>query len=312
MKQVYFFVCLTAVLFGTMEVALKVAGGDMDSFQLTFLRFFIGGLLLLPFGVAEVRSRQIKISGMDVLWLLLVGVMGIPISMLCFQLGILRSNASTASVLICLNPLFTMVIAHFFAGEKMNRAKAVSFVIGLIAMVLMIRPWSLQAGNTVTGMILMVVAAVTFSIYTVMGKKSVARMGVMAQTSFSFLLGSLVLLVIILIMGRPVLRGVVEHKWLVLYIGIFVTGIGYWSYFQAIKRSDASTGSIAFFIKPAIAPVMAVLILHETLMWNSILGIILLISASFVNLNENRKANYHDRVREEAEKDRRKLDQSGD
>ena len=35
MKKVYFFVVLTAFLFGTMEVALKLAGSEMDSFQLT-------------------------------------------------------------------------------------------------------------------------------------------------------------------------------------------------------------------------------------------------------------------------------------
>ena len=29
MKKVYFFVCLTAFLFGTMEVALKIAGGGL-------------------------------------------------------------------------------------------------------------------------------------------------------------------------------------------------------------------------------------------------------------------------------------------
>ncbi|MEA4922214.1 MAG: DMT family transporter [Eubacteriaceae bacterium] len=290
MKQVYGYVCLTAFLFGTMEVALKVAGGGMDSFQLTFLRFAIGGLLLLPFGLGEIKSKNIKVTGKDIGWLLLVGIMGIPISMLCFQLGVVRCNASTASVLICVNPLFTMVIAHFFAGESMNRTKVLSFIIGIAGIVFMIRPWNLQSGNTLPGIILMLIAAVTFSIYTVMGKKSVIKLGVMAQTSISFLLGSAVLLVIIIGMGRPVTAGIVDNIWLVLYIGIFVTGMGYWSYFQAIKKSDAGTGSIAFFIKPAIAPVIAVVILHENLMWNTIAGIILILIGSFINLRENKKA----------------------
>ncbi|MEG0156949.1 MAG: DMT family transporter, partial [Anaerovoracaceae bacterium] len=72
------------------------------------------------------------------------------------------------------------------------------------------------------------------------------------------------------------------------YIGIFVTGLGYWCFFQAIKYSDASTGSVAFFIKPAIAPVIAVVILHEQLLWNTLLGIALILVASYINLRENR------------------------
>lgn len=58
MKKVYFFVVLTAFLFGTMEVALKLAGSELDPFQLTFLRFFIGGVLLLPFAAAELKKTK--------------------------------------------------------------------------------------------------------------------------------------------------------------------------------------------------------------------------------------------------------------
>ena len=38
MKKAYGFVVLTAFLFGTMEVACKVAGNQLDPFQLTFIR----------------------------------------------------------------------------------------------------------------------------------------------------------------------------------------------------------------------------------------------------------------------------------
>ena len=58
MKKVYGCVFLTGFLFATMEVSLKVAGTGMDSFQLTFLRFFIGGLIILPFAIAEMKKKQ--------------------------------------------------------------------------------------------------------------------------------------------------------------------------------------------------------------------------------------------------------------
>ncbi len=288
-KQVYGYIILTAFLFGTMEVALKIAGGGMDAFQLTFLRFAMGGILLLPFALVELKKSGIHLNIRDILWLLVTGIMGIPVSMVLFQIGVMHSNASTASVIICINPLFTMVIAHFFMGEFMNRMKVVSMVIALVGIFFMIRPWDMQAGNTPRGAIEMLLSAITFSIYTVMGKRSTQKTGTLVQTAFSFLMGSAVLLVMILGMGRPVMAGVTDHIWLVLYIGIFVTGVGYWSYFQAIKKSDASTGSIAFLIKPAIAPVMAVLILHEIMLWNTVLGIILVLSGSILNLRENKR-----------------------
>ena len=289
MKKVYFFVVLTAFLFGTMEVALKLAGSQMDSFQLTFLRFMIGGLLLLPFAAAEMHKNHVKISLKDLGYLLYVGILGIPLSMLLFQLGVMHSNAATAAVLISINPLFTMVFAHFMTEEKLNKTSVTVLLIGLLGILFMIKPWHLQAGNTVTGVILMLLAALFFGLYTVAGKISVEKMGIMAQTSISFILGSLILLAIMLLAGRPVLKGIVENWELVAYISIFVTGLGYFSYFMAIKLSNATTGSVAFFLKPAIAPVMAVIFLGEAILWNTYIGIALILLASYLNIRGKRK-----------------------
>ena len=291
MKKAYFFVVLTAFLFGTMEVACKAAGNQLDPFQLTFLRFAIGGLILLPFAAAELKQNRIKLTAKDILILAGVGALGIPLSMVFFQLGVMNSNAATASVLICINPFFTMVFAHFFTEEKLNRNKFIVLAIGLAGLIFMIKPWNIQEGNTVIGIVYMLLAAVFFGAYTVAGKVSVQKMGIMAQTSISFILGSLILFIIILITGKPVVAGVTGSFILVLYVGIFVTGLGYYSYFMAIKNSDAATGSLAFFLKPAIAPVMAVIFLKETILWNTYIGIGLILAASYMNIRYQRKNN---------------------
>ena len=291
MKKAYFFVVLTAFLFGTMEVACKAAGNQLDPFQLTFLRFAIGGLILLPFAAAELKQNRIKLTAKDILILAGVGALGIPLSMVFFQLGVMNSNAATASVLICINPFFTMVFAHFFTEEKLNRNKFIVLAIGLAGLIFMIKPWNIQEGNTVIGIVYMLLAAVFFGAYTVAGKVSVQKMGIMAQTSISFILGSLILFIIILITGKPVVAGVTDSFILVLYVGIFVTGLGYYSYFMAIKNSDAATGSLAFFLKPAIAPVMAVIFLKETILWNTYIGIGLILAASYMNIRYQRKGN---------------------
>ena len=291
MKKAYFFVVLTAFLFGTMEVACKAAGNQLDPFQLTFLRFAIGGLILLPFAAAELKQNRIKLTAKDILILAGVGALGIPLSMVFFQLGVMNSNAATASVLICINPFFTMVFAHFFTEEKLNRNKFIVLAIGLAGLIFMIKPWNIQEENTVIGIVYMLLAAVFFGAYTVAGKVSVQKMGIMAQTSISFILGSLILFIIILITGKPVVAGVTDSFILVLYVGIFVTGLGYYSYFMAIKNSDAATGSLAFFLKPAIAPVMAVIFLKETILWNTYIGIGLILAASYMNIRYQRKNN---------------------
>ena len=56
MKKLVLFILLSATLFSTMEVVLKIAGNQLDAFQLTLIRFFIGGMFLLPFALMEIKK----------------------------------------------------------------------------------------------------------------------------------------------------------------------------------------------------------------------------------------------------------------
>ena len=283
-KKVLLYIVLTAFLFATMEVALKIAGSEMDSFQLTFLRFMIGGVFLIPFALKENRRNKVRLDHKDFAWVLLLGILCIPLSMLFFQLGIMKSNASTAAVLMSVSPFFTTIFAYFILKEKLSTTKVIGLLIGLAGIVFMIRPWDMQAGNTLAGAGFMILATAFFGLYSVAGKLRIEKIGIITQTCLSFIAGSLVLLVLMIFMGRPILTGILDHLIMVLYISVFVTGFGYYFYFMAIKNSDASTASMAFFIKPAIAPIFSVVILKDLLLWNTYLGIFLILMASFISL----------------------------
>lgn len=284
MKKVVACIVLSALIFSTMEVALKIGGAGLDNIQLTFIRFFIGGVVLVPPAVIECIKSGYKTSIKDLAWMAATGIMGVSISMLAFQIGVMNSNASTAAPVVCTNSLFAMLIAHMFTSEKMSRRKWISFILGLAALFFMIRPWDMQEGNSVLGFSTLIIAAVTFGAYTVMGKQTIARIGTFTQTSIGFFFGSAILLIALLVTGRPVTAGIADNLPLVLYVGVIVTGLGYLIYFLGVLYSDASTGSITFFVKPAIAPFIAIAVLHETIYWNTVVGIILLLTGSALTI----------------------------
>jgi len=176
-------------------------------------------------------------------------------------------------------------------SEKITRYRLLALTIGIIGLVFIIRPWDVQEGNTVFGAGCLLLAAITFGFYTVTGKMVSQKIGSVAQAGISFLLGAAVLLIVIIIMGRPVLEGVTDNIPIILYTGIFVTGLGYYSYFTSIKLSDATTGSFAFFLKPALAPIIAVIVLRETILWNTIAGIVIILIASYMNIRFQQRKN---------------------
>ena len=290
-KKLYLYIILSAIFFGTMEVALKLASSALDPFQITFLRFLIGGVFLLPFAVVESRRRARGTMTLRLcLYMVLLGVVNVPIGMILFQYGVQYSNAATAAVIFCSNPIFIMLFSHILsADDKMNARKALALVIGVAGLVFMIRPWDIQPGNTIHGVLLSVGAAVVFGLYSVLGARSLGRVGPFTQTSSSFLIGAALLGGMMPVLGHPVLAGVSGEIPVLLYVSVVVTGCGYLFYFLAIKASNASTGSIVFFLKPVIAPVFAVLILGEKITWNMLIGIALILAASYFLLFGGRK-----------------------
>lgn len=61
---------------------------------------------------------------------------------------------------------------------------------------------------------------------------------------------------------------------ILLYLGFFVTGVGYWSYFRAIEKGGAIMGSLAFFIKPILTPFVALVINGIVPKWNVFVAVV--------------------------------------
>ncbi|MDR1068339.1 MAG: DMT family transporter, partial [Clostridiales Family XIII bacterium] len=279
-KKVIVCIIISALIFATMEVALKIAGTSLDPFQMTFLRFFIGGVVLLPVGIGELRKNRTKLNVRLILHLILLGFICVPLSMILFQYGVMNSNASTAAVIFCVNPMFTAFFAHFLnKNDKLSLLKIISLVTAVPGIILLIRPWDMQAGNTPQGVLLTLGAAALFALYSVLGTRTIGTVGAFAQTSMSFLFGSAMLLVLLFALRKPVLSGLADNLPEILYLGIVVTGAGYLFYFLAIRYSNATTGSVTFLLKPAMAPVIAVIVLHEHIAWTTTIGIVFILAA---------------------------------
>lgn len=285
MKKVFGFVIMSAVVFSTMEVALKIAAFGLDPFQMTFIRFFLGGIFLLPFATKELKKRSITFGKDDFYYYIILGILNIVISMTFFQLSVIYAKASTAAVVFCTNPMFTMLFAHFITEEKMTNKKLIAILISMIGLIFILNPFNIDVGDELKGIGLSFAAALTFGLYSAYGKLRIKKYGGIAQTSISFILGSFVLLVGLWIAKRPVVSGItLDNLLLVLYISIIVTGVGYLCYFMAMEKSNAAYASLVFFVKPAVAPIFAIIILKETITINVVIGIGFILIGSYITM----------------------------
>ena len=93
MKRGYLYILITTLLFSSMEVALKCISGQLNPIQLNFSRFLVGGLVLVPLAVRELRKRRLSLDGKALGTFALLGLMGIAVSMSLYQLAVTRVQA---------------------------------------------------------------------------------------------------------------------------------------------------------------------------------------------------------------------------
>jgi len=303
MKKGYWFIILSAFLFSSMEIVLKMVSNQFNPIQISFLRFFVGSLLLFPLALKNLRRREIHLSKYDFKFFLLTGFICVVVSMTFYQLAILYCKASIVAILFSCNPVFVVTFAFFLIGEKLYKHTIISMILSIFGMICILNPFKMTI--SIQGILFIIISSITFALYSVVSNKKCERFGGVVITCFSFLFGSLEMLVLILITklsfvstffvanglkefaNIPIIHGITLRNMPILaYISIFVTGLGYTFYILAMEETSASTASIVFFIKPALAPILALLILKEAIALNTIIGIAFIIVGSMINFRE--------------------------
>lgn len=295
MKKGYIFIILTALLYSTQEIANKMlVQKGLDSFQITFLIFLIGALLLTPLAIKDIKVKKLNLGISDFGYLALNGALCVPISMALLSFAGKYTLASTSAVIFSSNAIFTVPFAYLILKEKTSKAKLFSLFIGIMGVIIIFNPFKIATGmhggsSNLLGISLSLGAAISWSLFTVISKIRIHLYGGYVFNCIAFYFGALFVLLILLITGRPVLNGFDGNAVLVLlYMGLFVKASGYIFYLGAIRLTSTVTASLVFLIKPALATILAVMILGDKLQTNVIIGIGFIIVSSYIALKSKR------------------------
>jgi drug/metabolite transporter (DMT)-like permease len=258
-------------LFSTIEVVSKWLGGGIHPNAITAWRFLIGGAVILPLAIRQIKAHKTQLGLGSILRIGALGILNVCISMLLLQWSVLYGKASLSAILVALNPLFVSLFAFIILKERLGFATKIGLASGLIGLLLIVLgEQNMLVGykNLPLGIGLALGAALTFGLYTVLGKSLVARHGNLAVNSLSFVIGSLGLFVISFFLGVDTgIRMSLNNLAVVAY------------FFEALKKLPASTVSMYFFFKPVIASLLAWVLTSERLSIVQIVGIAVVIGS---------------------------------
>lgn len=310
MKNKYhlLYIVFATVLFSSMEVAIKATKGAFNPIQLNFIRFLIGGLILLPLALKKLKNHNYTLKKSDYIKFMIAGLCSVVVSMSFYTSSIAYIPAYSAAIIFSCNTFFAIIFAVVFLKEPISKLSLFALSIALLGMLVIINPFNFK-GN-ILGVMLCLISAVLFSIYSILGKyfaKS-SPIGGIVITSFGFLFGVAELFVLICISHIdfvsqffiskkltvfskiPIFTGINPSTLpVLLFIVIGVTGIGFATYFLAIENLPVAMVSLVFFLKPILAPIISFIFIREIISTRNLIGLILIAIASSLLFYSNIK-----------------------
>ncbi len=282
----YLYCFIGMFFFSTTELVGKFAGIAISPVVITIVRFFIGSALLLPFAYSQQTVKKGTIKIKDLVFMGYPGIINVAGAMLFLQFAIYYGTASTSALLISSNPVFVAILAVFVLGEKLNLGKLLGIGLGLAGIVLVIKgddPLGSTAIDPFLGLLFGILASFFFALYTVLAKKRIAIYGNFFFNTISFAVGSSALLIISVVLKLDFTFIITRANILLLiYMGVFITGVAYIFFFAGLKNIPAANGSMFFFFKPIIAVVLASLFLGEQVTVWQVTGIAFILSGIYI------------------------------
>ncbi|CAJ6125727.1 transporter [Burkholderia pseudomallei] len=257
------YVALSAVAFGAMAIFGRYAyAGGADVLGLLIVRFSIAGALL----VAVARRRRVRWPrGRALAAIVGMGALGYVGQSLCYFSALQHAQASLVALLLYLYPAFVALLAAWWLGERLTRAKAVALALCVAGSALMVG----GGRGEPLGIALALGAAVVYSLYIVVGAKAARGVDPLATVAVICCAAAAMLA---LALARAAAFDAPPHwpraaaGWAALVaIALVSTVAAMLAFFAGLARLGAARTSMLSTLEPVVTVALAAALFGETL-----------------------------------------------
>ena len=280
---------IACLLWSTAFVGIKIGLPFTTPLQFAGIRFFISGLMILPFtGGLIFYWKSVKANLKIVFTISLLNTF-LQYSM--FYIGLNMVPAALAAIIIGASPLFVALVTHFMMpGDKMSLKKLFIFFIGFGGIILVSlgrNNFSEIATISILGVILLIGVNITSGFGNVFVAKDGEKLPPLVLSASTMLIGGACLyLVSIPIEGiHPSVKPFEYYAALIWLSLLSAIAISIW--FILLKRPGVKVSDLNFwkFLIPLVGAILAWIILpDEKPGWIAITGMII-IAVSLILLN---------------------------
>nr|WP_250883479.1 MULTISPECIES: DMT family transporter [unclassified Pseudomonas] len=275
----YIKLATVTMIWGGTFVAGRFLSGALDPLLAASLRFGLASLALLGFmGLARIPLSRPNLRQMGQLAVL--GFFGIFFYNLCFFYGLHYINASRASLIVALNPAVIGLASWWLFKERLGASKIMGIAVclaGAATVIVSRNPQVLNAqANAWRGDVLIFGCVAGWGVYSLFSRGLNQSLGPLQTVTWSILLGTLMLLLTTLGMGRFSLEAIGSLHWpqalSLMYLGVLGSALAYIGYYDGIRRIGATRSGVFIALNPLTAVICGALLLDEQLTLSMLIG----------------------------------------
>ncbi len=231
------------------------------SLVLTF-RAVIASIALLGFVMVKEKRFNLlyDVDRKDILRLILVGLLNIPFNQYLYLYGLKFTTPANSALLYAMTPAIVFLLAIRVHWEKMNWKKISGIVIAFVgvALIMFEHGISFDSANT-KGNILIFLAVISWSLFTLLGKPLVPKYGALRVTALHMFFGTLLFLPIGLSnFEMKEVATITGNLWLeIVYLGLLASCVNYALWYYALGKLETSKVAIFQNLQPVLTTIIA-------------------------------------------------------
>ncbi len=288
-----FLALIACILWSTAFAGIKIGLQYSSPLQFAGIRFMISGLLILPFCKDLYSNFQIAWKNFDkIVW---ISLFQTAILYTFFYLGLNKTPAAVAAIIVGGGPLFVALIAHFTTGrDPLTLRKVIALMIGFSGIVLLAlaKDRNMQNhGSIIVGIVLLVAGNIAGSYGNILVSKNKLKISPVFLNAIQIFMGGTIILVLSFFFEEFSFT----HKPLLYYLSLgwlsFLSAAAFSLWFIVLSRPEVKVSEINVwkFIIPLLGAVLSWLIISgEEPRWYTVIGMVLIAAAILIIYRKKR------------------------
>src|ERR1700744_2730517 len=283
-NQPYLLLCIAAMGWAGNAIVGRLAAGHIPPVTLTFLRWSIAFLIILPFAWKHLRQDWPAIRshlGL-MIFLSITGISGFN----ALQYWALEYTTALNTLLLqSATPLFVAVWSLIVLGVRLTAKQAGGIAVSVIGVLVILLHGDLADLTGIAfnkGDIIFTVALFIFGLYSVLSKRP--PINGLSFAAFTFGCGALCMIPLLIpeLILRPVMELNTTNLLSLFYIAVFPSTLSFTCFNRSVQLIGANRAAPFFHAVPVFGTAMSIVFLGEQLHLFHVIGFALVLIGVFV------------------------------